>query len=133
MVNTDGCVLYALEEFFKPVGDREFFVNHPRIKYNKQGKHYLATVEHPNGRTSGEPIGVIESPVFVLTGPRISLMIGGGSHANTYVALCTEDGEEVFRAHGRDTEVFHSVTWDAGKLVSKRVFLKAVDLQVISK
>jgi len=115
-------------EFFKPVGDREFYVNNPRVKYNKQGKHYLATVEHPNGRTTGETTGVIESPVFVLTGPRISLMVGGGSHANTYIALCTEDDKEVFRASGKDTEVLQPVSWDADEFVSKRVFLRAVDL-----
>jgi hypothetical protein len=114
--------------FFKPVGDREFYVNHPQLKYNKQGKHYLATVEHPNGTTTNRPTGVIESPVFVLAYGKISLLVGGGSHDNTYIALCTEDGKEVFHARGKNTEVFQPVTWDAGALIGERIFLKAVDL-----
>ena len=114
--------------FFKPVGDREFYVNRPQLRYNKQGKHYLATVEHPNGHTTGETTGVIESPVFMLTGGNISLMVGGGSHANTYIALCTENGEEVLHARGKNTEVFQPVAWDARPLIGKTVFLKAVDL-----
>ena len=65
-------------EFYKPIVDREFYVNHPKLEYNKQGKYYLSTVEHPSGRTTGEPTGVIESPVFVLSGASISLLIGGG-------------------------------------------------------
>lgn len=115
-------------EFYKPIVDREFYVNHPKQKYNKQGKYYLATVESPGGRTTGEPTGVIESPVFLLTGTRISLLVGGGSHDNTYVALCTDDGTEVLHARGKNTEVFQPVTWDASELVGRRVFLKAVDL-----
>lgn len=115
-------------EFYKPIVDREFYVNHPKQKYNKQGKYYLATVEHSSGRTSGKPTGVVESPVFVLTGARISLLVGGGSHDNTYVALCTDDGTEVLHARGKNTEVFQPVTWDASELVGRRVFLKAVDL-----
>ena len=31
--------------------------------------------------------GVIESPVFELTGARIAFLVGGGAHRNTYVAL----------------------------------------------
>lgn len=52
-------------EFYKPIVDREFYVNHPKQKYNKQGKYYLATVESPGGRTTGKPTGVIESPGFL--------------------------------------------------------------------
>jgi hypothetical protein len=115
-------------EFYKLVGDREFFVNHPTVKYNKQGRYYLATFEHENGRTTGQKTGVIESPVFVLTGGQISLLVGGGSHDNTYVALSTEDGKEVFHARGKNTETFQRVDWDARQLLGKRVFLKAVDL-----
>ena len=115
-------------DFFELVGDREFYVNQPQLKYNKQGKHYLATLEQPDGTTTGATTGVIESPVFVLAGGKISLIVGGGSHGNTYIALCTEDGKEVLYARGKDTEVFQPVTWDAGALVGKKVFLKAVDL-----
>ncbi len=54
----------------------------------------------------------------------IALLVGGGSHDNTYVALCTDDGTEVLHARGKNTEVFQRVNWDASELVGRRVFLK---------
>ncbi len=114
-------------EFALIVCDKKMYRNHPNLPYSKQGAYYLTTLEQPNGRGNAKLAGVVESPVFVLGGPKVSLMVGGGSHFNTYVALCTLDGKEVFKAHGRDTEVFRRVEWGAGNLVGKKVFLRVVD------
>ncbi len=48
---------------------------------------------------AGTMIGVVESPVFVLEGPDISFLIGGGQADTVYAALCTGDGKEVLKAY----------------------------------
>ena len=65
--------------------------------------------------------------MFVLAEANVSLLVGGGSHFNTYVALCTADGKEVHKAHGQDTEIFRRVAWNAARLVGRKVFLRVVD------
>ena len=113
--------------FGKIVTDRAVFHNHPSEKYNKQGTYYLSTVELPDDRPDDSMTGVVESPVFVLTAADMSLLVSGGSHADTYVALCTEKGREVAHARGRRTETMHRVRWSVPQLVGKRVFLRVVD------
>ena len=105
---------------------REFFFNRPTVPYNKQGQCYLSTLER-DGRSTDPMVGAIESPVFVLRGETASLLVGGGSHADTYVALCTEDGREVLYARGKNDETLQRVRWDVGKLAGQRVFLRVVD------
>jgi hypothetical protein len=36
-------------EFYRPIVDREFYVNYPKQKYNKQGKYYRKAVDLPPG------------------------------------------------------------------------------------
>ena len=95
------------------VCDKKTFRNHPTEKYNKQGTYFLTTLELANGSGSDRMTGVVESPVFVLAGPELTLLVGGGKHAGTYVALCTLDGKEVAQVRGRQTETMFRVTWKA--------------------
>ena len=67
------------------------------------------------------------SPVFLLSGPAMSFLVGGGNHPDTFVALCTLDGEEVLTAHGINDQVMQRVKWDAPNLVGQRVYLRIVD------
>ena len=105
-----------------------------KAKYNKQGRYFLTTLERApirdgehTERGNDSQTGVVESPVFVLTGSAASFLVGGGSHNTTYVALCTEDGKEVLKASGRNSEIMRRVTWDTRKYVGKRMFLRVVD------
>ncbi|MHC4250532.1 MAG: HzsA-related protein [Planctomycetota bacterium] len=115
------------------VSDRPEFHNrypdYPDRKYNKQGKYYLSTVEQQPGRPSNDRMtGVAESPVFVLLGPKMSMLVGAGVPARAYVALCTFDGGEVLKGRGkRHTEAMQRVEWDAPQLVGRKVFLRIVD------
>ncbi len=113
--------------FGQVVSDRAMCRNTPGVPYSKQGKYYLSTVELPNGGFDDGMTGVIESPVFVLSSPIVTLQVGGGSSGETYVALCTPDGSEVFRASGANAEQMRRVEWNAAKLVGKPVFLAVVD------
>jgi len=113
------------------VSDRPEFHNHypgTDRAYNKQGRYYLSTVEQQPGQPSNDRMtGVIESPVFVLTGPVMTFLVGGGRSPQSYVALCSLDGKEVAQVHGHDTEVMRQVQWDRGDLVGRPLFLRLVD------
>ena len=113
--------------FGKIVTDRATFHNRPKVKYNKQGKYYLSTVEMPDDRPNDRMTGIVESPVFVLAGPKMSFRISGGKHRDTYVALCTLDGVEHVQARGRFDETMLPVTWNTPRLVGQPVFLRIVD------
>jgi hypothetical protein len=69
--------------FENPVSDRVVFHNaypeFPQNRYNKQGRFHLSTVERKAGPSNDQMTGVIESPVFVLDGPAMSFLVGGGS------------------------------------------------------
>ena len=113
--------------FDQLICDRATFHNTGK-PYNKQGKHYLSTLEKQDYRPSDAFTGVVESPVFVLGGPEMSLLVGGGEHRDTYVALCTAQDEEVLHARGKNTETMQRVQWTAPpELIGQSVFLRVVD------
>jgi len=96
--------------------------------YNKQGKYFISTLDTADGTMDPSQTAVLESPVFVLEGPEISFLIGGGTEQNTYVALCTaEDRMEVLKANGDRNEIMQRVIWDASEFVGKKVFMTIVD------
>ncbi|NLH98699.1 MAG: hypothetical protein GX446_04300 [Chthonomonadales bacterium] len=113
--------------FERPVCDREFFHNEPTVPYSKQGRYLLSTLARNDPYPDDRMVGVIESPVFVLEGPTITFMVGGGERDETYVALCTDDGREVRHARGPDHERMQPVEWHVPELVGKRAFLRVVD------
>ncbi|MEW6237621.1 MAG: hypothetical protein AB1656_19735 [Candidatus Omnitrophota bacterium] len=106
---------------------RVFFHNQPDVPYNKQGKFFLSTLECSDGRPNDAMTGVIESPVFILTSGAVSFLIGGGDNADTYAALCMEQGEEVLTAHGDNSETMRRVEWDANPYIGQKLFLRVVD------
>ncbi|MHC4199709.1 MAG: hypothetical protein ACYSU0_06925, partial [Planctomycetota bacterium] len=109
--------------------DRADF-HHGQGKYNKQGKYFLSTLDRRDNQPDDSFTGVAESPVFTLRSPEMTLLVGGGGHADTYVALCSfssTKGREVLTARGKNAQNMQRVTWRAPKLVGKRVFLRLVD------
>jgi len=95
--------------------------------YRKEGHVFLSTLESPEGRPDDAYTGVAESPVLRLEGPSVRFMVGGGNHANTYVALCLLDGREVRRAQGVCDQKMVDVDWDVKDLVGQQVFLRVSD------
>lgn len=95
---------------------------------NKQGKFYLGTLESSaGGGPTDAQTGVIESPVFKLSGPKINFAVSGGNHGDTYVGLCTMDGKEVRKTSAKNSEFFSKVSWEVPELVGMPVFLRLVD------
>ncbi len=100
----------------------------PRDVRNSRGRFLLTTLQRENEREKSDAMtGVVESPVFVLRAPEMSLRVGGGAHASTYVALCTPDGKEHLQARGKSSVVMQEVAWKAPALVGRKVFLRVVD------
>ena len=114
-------------QFDRLICHREFFHNQPEVPYNNEGRYYLNTLELSDGSRTDTMTGVLESPVFVLDVGSVSFLIGGGSHRDTYVALCVNDGSEVQKASGKNTEVMQRIRWDVDELIGKRIFLRIVD------
>ena len=114
-------------QFDRIVSDRDTYHNGGPYT-SKQGKYYLSSVEQQPGKPSNDRMtGVVESPVFMLSGPEMSFLIGGGDYPTTYVALCTLDGKEFLQARGKRTEVMGRVRWKAPNLIGQKVFLRLVD------
>jgi hypothetical protein len=110
------------------VSDRATFHDGKDVPYSKQGKFHLSTLDKDKGAgRADEMTGVVDSPVFVLSGRKISMLVGGGSSNDVYVALCTTDGYEVGRTGGNDSEAMRRVEWSVPQLVGKSAFLRIVD------
>ena len=99
------------------------------FRSNKEGKFYLGTLEvMEGGSPSDQQVGILESPVFKLSGPEITFAVSGGKHTDTtYVALCTLDGKEVKKAYAENSEIFSNRKWTVPELVGKPVFVRLVD------
>ncbi|MFW6114328.1 MAG: hypothetical protein ACOC7K_01155, partial [bacterium] len=111
----------------KLVCNRKYEFHH-KVAYTKQGEYYLSTLERAGSdRPDDSPTGIVESPVFVIRGPKATMRVGGGSHDTTYVALCTMDGKERIRATGKNSQAMQRITWDTTPWVGKQAFLRVVD------
>ena len=112
------------------VNDRERFHHlNGGAKYNKQGTYFLTTLERAaGGKGKDTQTGVVESPVFRLDGDRMSFLVGGGRHSDTYVALCdAKTDKELKQARGRNSEAMQRINWDVGDLGGRKLYLKIVD------
>ena len=117
----------ACGKFGKLVSDREKSRNVPNAPYPKQGKYYLSTTELPDGGYDDGMTGIVVSPMFRLCGPKLTLMVGGGSGPDTYVALCAPDGRELRTASGANAEAMTRVEWDVAEYAGKTAYLALID------
>lgn len=109
------------------ISDRAQF-HHGQGPYNKQGTYFMSTLETKAGNPNDQMTGVIESPVFKLTAPVITMIVGGGQSETTYLALCGLNGKEILKAHGRNGQPMNPVTWNVPQeFIGKPVFIRVVD------
>lgn len=108
---------------------RNFHHTYGSAAYNKQGRYFLTTLERKEGgKGKDAQTGVVESPVFRITGGRASFLVGGGRHPDTYVALVdAETGKEQLKAQGGNTEIMLRVNWDVSAYRGQKMFLRIVD------
>jgi hypothetical protein len=115
-------------EFKHIIGSKDTFF-HDKGEYNKQGDHYLSTLETSATaeRGSDQQTGVIVSPLFIPKGGEMTFRVGGGGGPDTYVALCQANGTEVQTARGVNNQLMQKVSWALAPYVSKKMFIKIVD------
>ncbi len=115
-------------EFGHLVGSRKHFIR-SKVAYNKQGRHYLTTLESAPDAERGmdAQTGVIVSPLFIPKAGPMTFRVGGGSSPKTYVALCQADGKELQQARGINSQTMQAVTWDLTPYAGRKLFLKVVD------
>jgi len=113
--------------FGRVVSDRDK-EHHSGARYTKEGRYFLSTLESADGQRPDDGFtGVIESPVVMLGGPEVTLLVGGGKGADVYVALCTPEGREVAHARGENSQRMGRHVWRAPELVGKPVFFRVAD------
>ena len=92
--------------------------------FSKQGKCFIGTYEG----CGDEAVGEIHSPTFTIHYRTMALLVGGGGHARTYVALCrASDGKELFVERGNNAERMTQRIWDVSPFVGQAMFIKVVD------
>ena len=56
------------------------------------------------------------------------MLVGGGAGDKTYVALVdASNGQELLKAHGKNSEEMHEVVWDLKPFVGKPLQIRIVD------
>jgi len=119
---------YIAEGWFGHLVANNTRTRNGNLRMNKEGQFYLGTLEvDASGTATDLQTGVLESPVFQLSNPKIQFAVSGGRHDNTYVALCTLDGNEVRTASAANSEIFTAKTWEVPELVGQPVFVRLVD------
>lgn len=117
----------------KPIGSRDTEFHNNNVSYVKNGKYYLTSLESSaDSNPTDDTICVIESPVFVISGPEAKLLLGGGKRPQTYIGLCPVGadgavGEPVLTARGNDSQGMDEVVWDTSKYIGKVFVLQLVD------
>ncbi|SES05576.1 Sucrose-6-phosphate hydrolase SacC, GH32 family [Salipaludibacillus aurantiacus] len=101
------------------------------IPFNHEGEYHLWGFKgaEEDGR-SDLRTGVLTSSTFELGGNgTINFLIGGGEDRDrTYVSLIrATDGEELFRATGRNSEQYRRVYWDASDYLGEQLYIKVAD------
>lgn len=110
------------------VTSRAFEHNRPKTPYSKQGNYFLSTLETKEGRPSDSFQGIVESPIFILTRPEISLRVGGGSSPDVGVSLHTLEGRQVARFTGKNSEELQLHQASFPLLVNQPLYLRITDL-----
>lgn len=110
--------------FDNPVSDVTSFWGGP---FNHQGNYHVwGFVGAQEDASSDLRTGILTSSVFELAGNGIIdfLVAGGQDINNLYVALVrAEDGKELFKATGANTEAYRRVKWDASEFIGEALYL----------
>jgi arylsulfatase len=95
----------------------------------REGKALLCTLSRTRQWDGGDQhTAVLESPPFRLRGSRMSFLLGGGKHAETYVALVdAETGKEIKVTVGPGEPRMKRMNWNDENLKGRVLRLRVVD------
>lgn len=116
----------------KPIGCRDTEFHNNKIPYKKRGKYYLTTLESAqDSAPTDNNKCILQSPIFQITGDRISFLIGGGAQDQTGVALLElkEDNsfQEIFRAHGKNNQEMDPIDWNVTRYQGRYFVIQVID------
>lgn len=129
----DGWTVQSGSQLGTVVSGQNYYFNNPTILYNKEGSYFLTTALQPDGTPTNANTGVINSPLFRLTRPAVTMLVGGGSSPTTYVAACLPDSKQPYgcrvvgKVQGNNAEPMLLRSMDLASYVGKKLFLQVVD------
>jgi len=92
--------------------------------------YVIGTCEDGQGGFNDGYRGRITSPPFVITKPKITLLVSGGSGDGEYVELVDYlTGERLATAHGANDEKVQPVTWDTSKYKNRALVIRLIDYE----
>lgn len=119
---------WTLPAGWRSTGDFPELPTHSdRFDFNNGGKPFIGTCEDGKGGYDDRYTGSITSPLFMSTGNKMTLMVGGGSGKDTYVELISAHGEPLLIARGKDRERMEAVEWDLTPYVGQMLRVRIVD------
>lgn len=93
-----------------------------------RGEGFIGTCEDGAGGFDDRYTGTITSPAFVVTKPKIKLMVGGGSGEKVYVELVERaTGKRIYVEHGNNSERMDERTWDVSNYMARELQIRIVD------
>lgn len=113
--------------FGRLVSDRAAEHHVPK-PYTKEGRWFLSTLESKDGKSPDDSFtGTVESPVIVLSAPRVRVKVGGGAGRDVAFSVCTADGAEAASARGGNSQTMVWRTLDVPGCVGKAVYFRVSD------
>ncbi len=107
-------------------GDLKNPVSH-KNHYKAANGNYIISTLYKKNASADRLESVVESPVFRLSSPEISFVVGGGRHKETYIALCDLSGKELFSVRGKNSVELTRTVWDCSKYIGETVVIKLID------
>lgn len=99
-----------------------------RYDFNARGKPFIGTCEDGRGGYNDAYMGTIVSPVFIMTGDRIRLLVGGGAGPGVFVELIdVETGNQIYVERGKNRELMDERVWDVSKQKGRPLRIRIVD------
>lgn len=117
----------ASGSFGQLISNRPYEHSSPSTPYTKQGTWFLSTLETPTQTPNDAYTGEVDSPAFVPSQGSISLLVGGGNGASTYVALVDAGGQALAKVQGTNSETMTRRSFDVSGYLGQTLHLAVVD------
>jgi len=105
------------------------FVQATRVNFGiPRDEYMIGTCETGEDDFEDSYQGTITSPSFLITKPRINLLVGGGAGERVYVELIdASTGERLAIARGSNSETFNPMSWDVLQYRGRALKIRVVD------
>ena len=101
---------------------------------NHEGHYWIGSFENrptpqskPGKVVGDRPQGTLRSRIFLITGPSIEFLVGGGCHIDTVRVELVVADKVVRRATGKCTETMERKHWDTTSFIGNKAYVKLID------